>query len=173
MSGSGGVGFVYGNDRRDTIVEGAVIYPNLPLCVEKQIFGFSNMKCPTCTGMFSGHRKQAPGYGDIDFHYIEHESYCQSQPISQFSWLVKGCSTNAECSSLIRGNIWAVKASHYMDSDGGNDSVYYPVDDNDINRIRDRIQMGEKIPHTSCCEILGKIGLFAVMFIGGLLLIFP
>ena len=106
MSGSGGVGYIYGNGRRDVALEGAVIYPNLPLRVEKQNFGFSSMKCPTCSGMFSGQRKWAPGYGNIDLYYIEHESYCQSQPISQFSWLVKGCSTNAECSSLIRGNIW-------------------------------------------------------------------
>ena len=60
-----------------------------------------------------------------------------------------------------------------MDSDGGNDPIYYQVDDNDITEIRNRIQSGEKIPHTNCCEIIGKMGMFAVTFVGALLLVFP
>ena len=177
MAGIGAGGHLYGNHQdAEVIHQGAIIYPNLPLRVEKQNFGFSSMKCPKCSGVFSGKRQMASGYkisSDIYFHlhYMEHESYCQDQPINEFSWLVRGCSTNAECRSLIRGNIWAILAVHSM-GDAGIDSRYISASDSDVNQLRNRIQAGEKIPHATWCECLGITGLFS-MIIMIIAIIFP
>ena len=143
-------------------VLGAIIQPDTPLeisecdcfkCFEGALCTETQWTCDNCTVSYkSTHGHQIDDKSFFEYYYPVHSPLCDKEPINNFSWITQpGCTDNATCNRLVRGDILVLKVYTVM-GDSVADRQPDDLDREDFQTLRRIIDNHEPSPGESIVQ---------------------